>query len=298
MSIDQAARLRQMAFELKRKSEVHHFPADTARAKFIAVTSGKGGVGKSNISANLAISLAKKGKKVTLIDLDLGLANVDILLNVNSQYTLQHLFKGFKNIEDIIEKGPEGIDIIAGGSGLNSLTELNETQRTLFLNSFYTLARSNDYIIFDTAAGISNNVIKFVLAADEVIVVTTQEPPAITDAYALMKVLSTYGRQLPINVVINMVKSPYEARRTFEKLSSVVERFLQISVHDLGYVLHDTSVNDAIMKRRPFYTMYPFSSATKSIKDVRKNLLAKIDASSRGSHGFIKRIVNAFSSDK
>ena len=295
MSIDQAARLRELAFELKRKSEIHHFPVDTSRAKFIAVTSGKGGVGKTNVSTNLAISLAKKGKKVTLIDLDLGLANVDIVLNVNSQYTLQHLFKGHKNIEDIVVKGPEGIDIIAGGSGLNSLTELTETQRTLFLNSFYTLAQSNDYIIFDTAAGISNNVIKFVLAADEIIVVTTQEPTAITDAYALMKVLSSYEKQIPINVIINMVKSPYEAKRTFEKLSSVVERFLKIHIHDLGHVLHDSNVNEAIMKRRPFYTMYPFTSATKSIKDVRRNLLAKIDTSSHGAHGFIKKLVSVFS---
>jgi len=296
MPIDQAARLREMAFELKKQSTVHHFPAETGRAKFIAITSGKGGVGKTNVSANLAISLAKKGKKVTLIDLDLGLANIDILLNINSHYTLQHLFKGHKTIEDIIVKGPEGIDIIAGGSGLNSLTSLSETQRTLFLNSFYTLARTNDYIIFDTAAGISDNVIKFVLAADEIIVVTTQEPTAITDAYALMKVLSTYEKQIPINVIINMVKSPFDAKRTFQKLSSVIERFLQLDIHDLGYILYDSNVNDAIMKRKPFFTMYPFTSATKSIKDVSRNLLMKLDAASQGSHGFIKKIVNAFSS--
>lgn len=295
MHTDQASRLRELAFELKKQSEVHPFPDDAGRAKVIAVTSGKGGVGKTNLSVNLAISLAKKGKKVTLIDLDLGLANVDILLNVNSPFTLQHLFKGHKKIEDIIVKGPEGIDIIAGGSGLNSLTELNETERMLFLNSFYSLARTNDYLVFDTAAGISNNVIKFVLAADEIIVVTTQEPTAITDAYALMKVLSSYKKDSPINVVINMVKSPVDAKRTFEKLSSVVQKFLQISIFDMGFILYDSNVNDAIMKRKPFFTFFPFTAATKSVKDVRTKLLAKIESRSKGQAGFIKRIVNAFS---
>jgi flagellar biosynthesis protein FlhG len=296
MHTDQASRLRELAFELKKQSALHPFPDEVGRAKVIAVTSGKGGVGKTNLSVNLAISLAKKGKKVTLIDLDLGLANVDILLNVNSPFTLQHLFKGHKKIEDIIVKGPEGIDIVAGGSGLNSLTELSETERMLFLNSFYSLARSNDYLVFDTAAGISNNVIKFVLAADEIIVVTTQEPPAITDAYALMKVLSSYKKDSSINVVINMVKSPMDAKRTFQKLSAVVERFLQIKINDMGFILYDSNVNDAIMKRKPFFTLYPFTAATKSIKDVRTKVLSKIESREKAQSGFIKRIVHAFSS--
>jgi len=295
MYVDQAARLREIAFEMKKQNEVLRFPDEVGRAKVIAVASGKGGVGKTNISVNLAISLARKGKKVVLVDLDLGLANVDILLNVQSQYSLQHLIQGHKKIEDIMVTGPEGIKIVPGGSGLSSLTELNETERAMFLNSFYTLGRDNDYIIFDTAAGISNNVIKFVLAADEIIIVTTQEPTAITDAYALMKVLGTHREDLNLNVVMNMVRSSYEARRTFEKLQSVVQRFLSVTVTSLGHVAYDSNVPDSIMKRKPFFTQYPFTAATKSMKEIRHKLLQKETESSGEHTSFLKRIVQVFS---
>jgi flagellar biosynthesis protein FlhG len=295
MHTDQAARLREIAFEMKKQNEVHRFPDEIGRAKVIAVASGKGGVGKTNISVNLAISLAKKGKKVVLVDLDLGLANVDILLNVNSHYSLQHLIQGLKKIEDIIVPGPEGIKIVPGGSGLSSLTELTETQRAMFLNSFYTLGKDNDYIIFDTAAGISNNVIKFVLAADEIIVVTTQEPTAITDAYALMKVLSSYRSDLKLNVIINMAKSVIEAKRTFEKLQSVVTRFLNVPIHSLGHVAYDANVPDSIMKRKPFFMQYPFTAATKSIKDIRTALLEKESKSNQAPESFLQRFAQVFS---
>ena len=275
MHIDQATRLREIAERARRQPAPALYTRDKTHAQIFAVTSGKGGVGKTNLSVNLAIALAKKGKKVTLVDLDLGLANVDILLDLTSPYTLEHLILGFKTIEEIIVEGPEGIKIVPGGSGLPNLTDLNETQRQLFLESFHTLAQKNDYLIFDTAAGISDNVIKFVLAADEIMVVTTEEPTAITDAYALMKIITLHNKECTINFVLNMVKSRHEAKETFNRIRSVVKQFLGIEIYNGGYILYDACVSDAIMKRKPFVSVYPFSPAAKSVKDIARYVLQK-----------------------
>ncbi len=294
MHIDQATRLREMALKAKKTTLSPVYSRADSHAKIYAVASGKGGVGKTNLSVNLAIALAKKGKKVTLVDLDLGLANVDILLDLTSPYTLEHLIFGYKTVEEIIVEGPEGIKIVPGGSGLPNLTDLSETQRQLFLESFYMLARSNDYLIFDTAAGISNNVIKFVLAADEVIVITTEEPTSITDAYALMKVISIHNKECKINFVLNMVKGRLEARQTFNRIRTVVKQFLGIEIYDCGYIVSDSCVSDAIMRRKPFITLYPFSSASKSLKDVAKALLEKGEKHQGVKRSFIQKMSQLF----
>ena len=273
MCADQATKLREIAAEaFSAKAELNKVKINK-KAKILAVTSGKGGVGKTNFSVNLSILLAKKGKKVALVDLDFGLANIDILLNINAPYSLEHLIKGQKTLEDVIACGPAGISVIPGGSGLSSLTELTDSQREFFLNNFYQLAMDYDYVIFDTAAGISNNVIKFVLAADEVIVVTTEEPTAITDAYALIKVLSKKRRDINFNFVVNMVKNKAKAKVTFEKIRNVVKRFLNIDIKNAGYILFDSNVREAVMKRKSFAIHYPFSPAAKSIRDVANHIM-------------------------
>ncbi|MBU1863362.1 MAG: MinD/ParA family protein [Candidatus Omnitrophica bacterium] len=275
MHIDQAARLREIVKAANSSKMGSPIVTEEMHAKIYAVTSGKGGVGKTNIAVNLAIALARKGKKVTLVDLDLGLANIDIMLKLTAPYNLEHLMLGHKEIEDIVIKGPEGISIVPGGSGLPSLTALNISQQEFFLNNFYKLTKNNDFLIFDTAAGISDNVIRFTLAADEIIVVTTEEPTAITDAYALMKVLSLRSKESNINIVFNMIKSPHDAHRYFEKIHAVVKQFLGIEIYNLGYVVHDPCVSKAIMRREPFITQYPFCAASKSIKEIGKELLLK-----------------------
>ena len=294
MHVDQATRLREIAYKVNKDAVRTPSPHATSHAKIYAITSGKGGVGKTNLSVNLAIALAKKGKRVTLVDLDLGLANVDILLDLTSPYTLEHLILGYKTIKEIIVEGPEGIKIVPGGSGLPNLTDLGEIQRQLFLDSFYTLTLDNDYLIFDTAAGISNNVIQFVLAADEVIVVTTEEPTAITDAYALIKVIGLQNKECKINFVLNMVKSCHEARHIFSKVRSVVKQFLGIEMYDFGYVVYDSCVSDAIMRRKPFITQYPFSSASKSVKDVAKALMQKANTHRSLRRNFFQKMSQLF----
>jgi flagellar biosynthesis protein FlhG len=289
--MDQASRLREIVKELKTTSPV---PKSTMKAQFFAIASGKGGVGKSNVSVNLAISLAKRGKKVAVVDLDLGLANIDILLDLTIPYTLEHLILRKKTIQEIIVQGPEGITVVPGGSGLARLADLTEVEQELILHSFYELAQNNDYILFDMAAGISHNVIKFALAADEVIVVTTEEPTAITDAYALMKVLTLNSKETKINLLLNMVKNPSDARYYFEKIRGVVKQFLGIEVYSLGSIAYDSCVPAAIMRRKPFFTLYPFSPASKSMKDVTREILLKSEHRVQGRLSFFEKFSHFF----
>lgn len=294
MHVDQAARLREIAHEVRKEQEAYPFAVAEHHAKIIAVASGKGGVGKTNLSVNLAISLAKKNKKVVLVDLDLGLANVDILFDLSSSYSLEHLLQGYRNIEEIIVHGPEGVHIVPGGSGLPSLTDLDDGKRELFLRNFFRLAQQYDYVIFDTAAGISENVIRFSLAADEVLVVTTEEPTAITDAYALMKVLSKKKKDIQISVVFNMVKHGYAAEKSFEKIESVVKRFLNIQLGFLGYVPRDTNVPSAIMRRTPFVVQYPLTVASLAVKDIAKNVLRKESTGGTVKRTLLQKVSSIF----
>ncbi len=289
MHIDQATKLREIAFESSRSRPTSTLDM-AKRAKIIAITSGKGGVGKTNFSVNMAILLAKRGKKVALVDLDFGLANVDILLNVTAPYSLEHLFNGTKKIDDIAVDAPGGFKIIPGGSGLSNLTEINEQQRRFFLENFKKLAADNDYVLFDTAAGIAPNVIQFVLAADEVIVITTDEPTAITDAYAMIKVLSQKKRDVHLNFVLNMVKSREKAKITFKRIKNVVKQFLKIELHDLGHIVADSNLKDAVIKRKPFVLQYPFSSGAKSLKEVA----AKILQEENSNKGVLSKFFNFF----
>jgi len=294
MHMDQASRLRELAGQKSRITTKTEPLVREAGAKILAVTSGKGGVGKTNVAVNLAIALAKKGKRVTLIDLDLGLANVDIMLDLISSYTLEHLIMGYKALNEIIIDGPEGIKIVPGGSGLPSLTHLTDDQQELFLKNFYQLTQDNDYIIFDTAAGIAENVIRFTLAADEIIVVTTQEPTAITDAYALMKVLSSKNKACNINLVFNMTKGRHDAQKHFNKINAVARQFLGIEINSLGFIVYDPYVSQAIMKRKPFIIQYPVSLASNAIKDIAKNVIQKTTEKKEVTQSILKRLTALF----
>ncbi|MDK2986465.1 MAG: flagellar biosynthesis protein FlhG [Clostridia bacterium] len=234
--------------------------------KIIAVTSGKGGVGKTNFVINVAIALAKKGLRTFIIDADLGTANVDVLLNIHPKYTLQDLVEGTKdNILDIIVEGPEGIQIVPGSSGFQSLADLSENELSNVIKKFEPLQEYADVIIIDTGAGLSRNVIKFVLAADEVIVITTTEPHAITDAYAIIKVLDDKDSTLNTKLIVNRVDSKNEAVKIIKRMESVVERFLNIKVTGLGYIFEDPNIRKAVKNYTPFIKYSPHSLAAKCI---------------------------------
>jgi flagellar biosynthesis protein FlhG len=241
--------------------------------KVISIASGKGGTGKTNLCVNLAIALAQRGLRVIILDADLGTANIDILLNVHTKFNLQHLIDNKKDILDIIVEGPVGINFIPGGSGIQSLSDLDNAKLHRIINSLKKLDEFADVILIDTGAGISKSVINFVLASDEVIVITTPEPHSLADAYALIKILQQKNPHLSTNLVINRVETKQEAGKVAQHIISVANRFLKTKITYLGYILEDQQVSKAIKKYVPLIIYNPNSKSAQCIKQLTSNLL-------------------------
>ncbi len=245
----------------------------TPAPRTIAVTSGKGGVGKTNMSVNLALCLVQMGKRVALLDADLGLANADIVLGVYPDFNLGHVLRGEKAIEEIILEGPLGLQVLGGGSGVYDLANINEWHLERFIRSMEHLDREIDFLIIDTGAGIHRNVLSFVLAVEEVIVVTTPEPTSITDAYGMIKTIIQKNPHSQITVLVNMVQTPKEGELVWEKLNTVVQEFLSKELIYGGYVLNDVNVAKSVRDQQPFILAYPVCSATRSIERVAHSML-------------------------
>ncbi len=241
--------------------------------KTIAVASGKGGVGKTNIVANLAIAMKMLGNEVLIMDADLGLSSIDVLLNLAPRYTIQHVIKGYKSLKDIILDGPRGIKIIPASSGVQELTALNEFQRLRILEEFNSLASDTDVLIIDTAPGISENVAFFCIAAQQIVIVTSQEPTSLTDAYALIKVLFTKYQEKEFFIIVNSVKNYKEGLEVFRRLSLAAEKFLNVSLDYLGYIPCDMVVPEAVKAQKTFVDIYPDSPATQQIIEIASKVL-------------------------
>jgi len=260
-------------------------------ARVLAITGGKGGVGKSNIAANLGICMSAARKKTLLIDADLGLGNLDIILNINSKFNISHLLKGKKNIEDIIQVGPEGLEVVCGVSGLEEYANLSEFQRQRLINELSKLQNTNDVIIIDTAAGISKSVIGFCLASDHTLVVTTPEATAMTDAYATIKVLVKNMFTGRISLVVNMADSLAEGKKTYQQIANVSGRFLDTHVYNAGVLLRDGKLNSAIRMRKPVVLAYPKARITSSLVALAAKL-ANSSAAQANEHGFFRKVVD------
>lgn len=246
------------------------------KPKVLSVTSGKGGVGKTNVVANLGLAFTQMGKQVLILDADLGLANIDVLLGLSSRYTIEHLLKQEKNFTDILIQGPGGMSIMPAGSGVLELVDLNESQKLFLLNEFDQYADRVDILLIDTGAGISSNVMYFNLVAQESIVIVTPEPTSITDAYALIKVLSTKHRKKSFMILVNLVATAHEAKEVFRKIHRVVDRFLgSLSLDYLGYVPFDESIPKAVRCQKAVLEMYPKSSASQSFMELAKVIAEK-----------------------
>ena len=244
----------------------------------IAVTGGKGGVGKTNVATNLAIAMAQLGKRVGILDADLGLANVDVMLHVNPRYTLKHVVTGEKKIEDIIVKGPLGISVIAGSSGIKTMADLPVQIHKKLIGELHRLNNLIDILIIDTPAGIGNNVLSFVLAADEILAVTIPDPMAYTDAYALIKVVSRWRQDAQINLLINMVRTAAQAREVAEILKTVVRKYnLPLGrISYAGYIPYDSKIKNSLLNRKqtPFMLENPDSLSVKCIQVIAKRMIS------------------------
>jgi len=241
--------------------------------KTIAIASGKGGVGKSNITANLAIAMSKLGKKVMIVDADLGLSNIHLLFNLAPKHTIQDLLNGDKALKDVLVEGPHGIKLLPAGSGIQELTRLDEFQRLKLLEAFDAYDGDIDVLLIDTSAGIAENVTFFCSAAQEIIVVTMPEPTAWLDAYHLIKVLNTEYQEKRFHVLVNSARSKKDADETFLTLMTVSEKYMHISLDYLGYLPYDTHVQEAVRARKAFSDLFPKIFLTQCVREIAANLL-------------------------
>lgn len=284
--MDQAERLRELVKIKKQEtgnlnnnieeSDDITFINKKTSTKVIAVASGKGGVGKSNFTVNVALELNKMGNRVMILDADLGLANVDILLGINPQYNLSHVLKEEKDMRDIITETEYGIKVIASGSGVKELVNLSNQQRNRFIEKIAELEDIVDILLIDTGAGISKNTLSFMYAADYSIVITTPEPTALMDAYGLIKVASLNKKSIQLKLIVNIVNTKEEAKEISSRVILLSRRFLNVFVEPYGYILRDKNVLNSVMIQKPFAIHYPDTKATQCIKQIAKKISFKI----------------------
>jgi len=279
---DQAQGLREMA------------RASRLRARVLAVTSGKGGVGKTSTSINLGIALAERGCRVVVLDADLGTANVEVLLGLSSLYNLEHVIRGEKALRDILVRGPGGIELIPGSSGLAQVADMTQAQRQRLIDGLHDLQAGVDYIIIDTMAGIGRNAVQFAVAADEVLLVSTPEPTSIVDAYAMLKTLHQAREDVAMRLVVNMAMNDAQVRAVTLKLANVARHYLGRNLSLLGYLPRDPHVPQSVMQSAPFVLAYPQSHAAKCMRQIAERLHAQPLAPARRDAGFLKRFAQSF----
>ncbi|MCI3919006.1 MinD/ParA family protein [Paenibacillus sp. TRM 82003] len=267
---DQAEALR----NLVRKDDWH--PAEEPPAppqpvrgtRVFTITSGKGGVGKSNFTLNFALQLQSQGYKVLVFDADIGMANIDVLMGVSPKYNLYHLLKREKTIEEIICYGHNDLQFIAGGSGFNDLLSLTKEELEYFTQQVLSLSGSVDFILFDTGAGLSKESLTFITAAEQTIVVTTPEPTSITDAYAIIKMVHAQEPNVRFQLVVNRVTDRREGKQTADKIRMVSNQFLQIDIPTLGFIPDDANVSKAVKKQVPFSVLFPETAASRELREL------------------------------
>ena len=238
----------------------------------IAVTSGKGGVGKTNVVANLGYALSKSNKRVMILDADVGLANIDVLLGLTPKYTLQHVLTGEKSVSEIMLPGPGGVKILPASSGIQELSDLSSAQKLCLLSELNSLYDQIDVLLIDTSAGISSNVIYFNLAAQEILVVVSPEPTSITDAYAMMKVLCLKYSENHFRLLVNSARSATEAEEVFNNLSLVGQKFLNLSIDYWGYIEQDEYVAKAVRQQKALVELYPLSPASQCFSALARKV--------------------------
>lgn len=297
--IDQADKLRQVIDNLRVKQAANQAAMTINMAKrsarVITITSGKGGVGKTNVAVNLAIALGELGQRVIILDADFGLANIDVLLGIVPKYTLVDVIRNKKNILEILTDGPKNVKFISGGSGVEELVKLEKAQLQHFVDNIGLLDKTADVILIDTGAGLSDTVMSFVMAADEILLVTTPEPTSITDAYALIKMISNRDKTKKIKMIVNRAENVNEANDIINKLVLVAEKFLSLKLDEAGYILNDDMVIKSVKRQQPFSLGFPKCQAARNIREICDRLvesgISSRYADNVGIKGFINKLV-------
>ena len=282
---DQAEKLREMMRNKNNGSGESPKTKEAKKTRIITVTSGKGGVGKTNVSINLALAYARTGRKVIVMDADLGLANVNVMLNMIPKFNLYHVIRKQKTMKEIMVETEYGISIVAGASGFSKIANLNEAERQYFIEELGTLS-SADIVIIDTSAGVSSNVLDFVAAADDSVIITTPEPTAITDAYGIIKIIATEINSLSmgLKLVVNRVKNAAEAGKIADRMISITSQFLNLKLEYLGFIYDDTAVTQAVLKQRPFMVVDPKCKASQCVQHI-VGRMDKIEVQDSGGFG-------------
>ena len=281
--LDQAENLRRLANKDNSKK----------KAKIITITSGKGGVGKSNFVVNMGITLHKKGKKVLIFDADIGMGNDDVLMGVLPSYNVFDLLEG-KDINEVVVEGPYGINLLPGGSGINYIENLEEKERLAFIEKLTSLDEY-DYIFIDTGAGINKNVLAFIACSEETIVITTPEPTSLTDAYSLIKATDHFKLTNTANVIVNRAFSIKDGEETYNKLKRAVDKFLTIKINYLGSISEDRKLVEGVRAQVPFTILYPKCDASRSIERISNKLIGDASVENMGAEGLFKKLFSLFS---
>ena len=278
---DQASELRKLVSEQSGKP-----------AKVLTVTSGKGGVGKSSVALNMAISLSRRGRRALIIDTDFGFSNIDVMLGVGTKYDLLDVIKRDMDIRDIIEQGLEGVQFISGGSGVYELTKIGGDELMRIVDNLKNLENVADVIIFDTGAGVSDNILRLIYASHETLLVTTPEPTAVVDAYALIKIIGEQGESSGVSLIINKVSSPAEAESVMNCLVRIAEKNVDVRIDKLGCIVRDACMQKAIRMQVPILVSFPGCTASVNIDNIASKLI-KIPARAErpGIKGFLDRFL-------
>ncbi|MFA5536024.1 MAG: MinD/ParA family protein [Bacillota bacterium] len=292
--------IKDQAFELRELMNRKQFAplADERKGgdtRILAVASGKGGVGKSNLTINLAIALAHQGKKVIIFDADLGMANMDVLAGLIPKYNLQDVLYGKKELKDILIESYEGIQIIPGASGIQEMAGMGQKRQALLIESLQAVANNSDFLLIDTGAGIHRSVLAFAGAAQEVIIVSTAEPTSLKDAYGIIKILVKYGDQRDIKTIINRIANLEEGEIAFRKLKTVASKYLDFELQNLGFVREDRLMIKAVKEQVPFIVRYPLSDAAEDIKELAARILNVEIEKPLGAQRFFNRLQRLFS---
>lgn len=268
---DQAEKLRIMMRSMRQQVETE-IMGQTSPTRVICISSGKGGVGKTNLTLNLGLALSDYGQRVLLLDADMGMANVDVVLGKVVPYNLYHVIRGQKKLTEVVFDGPKGLRFISGGSGIAELANLSSEELDGFINGLSELDGSIDILLIDTGAGVSRNVLSYIYAADELLVVTTSEPTAITDAYGLIKSVEARQKGKPISIVVNRVENVAEGEVVSRKLSVAIRQFLNRDVRIMGYIPEDPLVPRAVKSQTPFYLLNERGPASQAISQLAASL--------------------------